>query len=185
MSFALPLLNNFVSKLNQPNIKQNVKNIAGMITFTGGILSVATIFSKTLDKEVKQEKEKSRIFKSFNVMETTILKASLFFSAVASPIGNALVGKIANAVFGTERLVSYFGPNTIFALNPTHPRHLISFVAAASILPNLEVVLHKSISTSDYTLLYPVFRKIAFFNFITSRPILHIGNSLAGRIFKS
>lgn len=196
MSFSVLSMRGFVSTLNQPEVKQGVKNVLGTITFLGGMLPIGCFVFPKLEMKMKglkvikieSPKKLQKVVKPL-ITEGMILKFSLVLSAISTPIGNAVTGKIMKKIFTEGQLVKWFGPNTIFAINPAHPRHFISIIAVISALPSLLKMIRHS---RNYrvrlgcfvTLDYSILRKIALFNLITSRPILHIGNSLAGRLVK-
>lgn len=84
-------------------------------------------------------------------------RVSLLLSASVSRPGVRVVSGLAGNFF-TEEL---FGANTIFAVNPWHPRHVISFVAVALALPAIFCWSDKDLCPK------------ALFNTVTSRPFLH------------
>ena len=94
-----------------------------------------------------------------------------------------------------------FGPNTIFAVNPWHPRHVVSIAAVILALPSLAQSAYKGInwtykkireyqSTSSNRSDVSVWltdtklRIMTLFNTATSRPVLHLGNQLCRFILR-
>lgn len=138
------MLREVANFLNHPEVKETVKNGAGSLTFAVGAWS-------GLDLVCSKKKETP-----FNKM----VKVSLVVSALASRPGIFILSRVFGLCGSWERLC---GPNTIYAVNPCHPRHVISFVAALLTIPALW-------TTNRWLCL------AAFFNFLTSRPVLHIGN---------
>jgi hypothetical protein len=81
-------------------------------------------------------------------------------------------------MFSQGELNKIFGPNTVFAVNPWHPRHVVSIAAVILALPSIPQGICGAQSKEKYTS-WLTDRKIYFmalFNLVTSRPLLHLGN---------
>lgn len=103
--------------------------------------------------------------------------------------------------FSTSQLNRVFGPNTIFAVNPWHPRHVISIAVVILALPSLaqsackginwaykkiRQYQNKATNGSDVKiwLTDTKIRLMTLFNMATSRPTLHLGNQLGRFILR-
>jgi hypothetical protein len=60
---------------------------------------------------------------------------SLLCSGLTSRPGVYVIARIASAILSKARQEALFGPNTIFAINPWHPRHVVSVAAFIFALP--------------------------------------------------
>lgn len=172
--------------LNQPANKSLLKKTVGYVAFL--LIPVATFIAPS------------------NLSSTMKLaKISLILNGFVSPLGQREFSKIANWIFTQEQL-NRLGPNTIFAVNPWHPRHVVSIAATALAIP---VVIDTTsnvaswtidkisarFSTSDVAPKKPIRvtdtpsiseNMICFltvFTFFTSRPVLHQANLVFQRTF--
>ncbi len=194
---AKKLINTTVHLLNQPLVKEGVKNIAGSVTFAFGLIEMYDIY-----QIVKGGNVSSEIFSKnptwLEVANKTIIvaaKISLILSAGVSRPGVFIVSSLMGEAFSTTQLNTMFGANTIFAVNPYHPRHIVSIAAVILALPSIVQSVCKTTSfaykkvmqfTGDKTvtsnakngLTDAKIRLMTFFNTITSRPTLHLGNQL-------
>lgn len=102
----------------------------------------------------------------------TCSRLSLLMSAIVSRPGIFIVSKIVHSLFSEAQLERVFGPNTIFAVNPWHPRHVVSLGAVILAIPPM-VSLHRFSTDSMKTQL------VLLFNTLTSRFALHIENQVA------
>lgn len=160
---------NVKNLLNQPRIKEGVKNVAGAVTFVFGVVEVYNIYQMTRGCEMAIETLTSpKWVHAANKVVTACPKLSLILSASVSRPGAFIVSSLVGCVFSTAQLDQMFGPNTIFAINPKHPRHIASIAAVILGLPTLFQ------SSSEI-------RLQTLFNTLTSRPLLHIGNQLTAR----
>lgn len=123
-------------------------------------------------------------------------KISTVLSACVSRPGVYVISNLVGRVCTADQLYRAFGPTTIFAINPWHPRHVVSIVAVILITPCVVQSTYKSFkwalrqvsiikADSSNTSLQDRFmtdRKVRFlsvFNFLTSRVTLHVSNQLA------
>ncbi len=188
-----------VSFLNKPQIKEGIKNIVGTITFSFGLVELYDIAQIVKDNAPVSETQSNRPkwIRIANKVIIACAKLSLILSAATSRPGVFLISMIAGRIFSSLRLNRLFGPNTTFAINPWHPRHVASIAALALALPstiqsayngiawtcqrirchrtNPEGAPHSSRLTDAKA------RLMSLFNTITSRPVLHIGNQLSVR----
>jgi hypothetical protein len=102
--------------LNQPIVKENVKNIAGTITFAFGLVEVYDIYRILKDRKWHQVA---------NCVIDVCAKISLILSAAVSRPGIYIISSIMRC------------SNTSFAMNPRHPRHIASIAAVILGLPSL------------------------------------------------
>lgn len=195
------LLNTSVHFLNQPIVKEGVKNIAGSITLVFGLIEVYDVYQIAHGREISTETcpTSPKWVQVANKVVIVCAKISLILSASVSRPGVFIISSLAGHVFSTTQLESVFGPNTIFAINPWHPRHVISIAAVILSLPLIAQSTYKGINwmykkichhqsmpkdESDVSnwLTDTKVRMMSIFNAFTSRPTLHVGNQIS-RLF--
>lgn len=179
--------------LNQPGVKEGVKNIAGSITFVFGLLEIHDIYQILRGREISNEVASNppTWVQVANKVVIACAKISLILSAGVSRPGVFILSSFVGGIFSTVQLNRVFGPHTIFAVNPWHPRHLISIAAVIFALPSVVQSTYKGIDLAYKKVRYyqnnrnvqsgltdAKIRLMALFNTITSRPILHIGNRI-------
>lgn len=158
------LMGEFVIFLNQPAIKDGVKNTAGLITCLFGIIELyAFIFYK------QNTKTSPTLF---------LAKVSICLSPLITRPGIWLISSIA-AIFSFQ-IDNYFGDHTIFAVNPWYPKHIASFVAVFFAIPAIYEKINPfpRIKKAGHGISNWVFF-VLLFNTLTSRPVLHLTNQLA------
>lgn len=192
-----------VRLLNQPIVKEGVKNIASTVTFVFGLVEIYDIYQIARGCEITT-KPCSDCPKWIQVANKVIIvsaKISLILSAGVSRPGVFIISSLIGCIFSTVQLNRVFGPNTIFAVNPWHPRHVVSIVAVVLALPSLAQSAYKGINwtykkireyqntssnRSDVNtwLTDTKVRIMTLFNTATSRPVLHLGNQLGRFILR-
>lgn len=188
------LLSISVRFLNQPIIKENIKNIAGTVTFAFGLIELHDIYQILRNREITTEpcSDYPKWMQVANKVIIVCTKISLILSAGVSRPGVFIISSIVGCVFTTAQLNRVFGPNTTFAINPWHPRHVVSFVAVILAMPSLaqsaynginwtikKIQQHQNAPTNEHWLTDAKIRLMILFNTITSRPVLHMGNKLS------
>jgi len=187
-----------VALLNTPTIKEGVKNVLGSVTFAFGLLEMYDLYQILQGRSISTETHSSppTLWETANKVVILSAKISLILSAGVSRPGVFLISSLVGTIFSTTQLARVFGPNTIFAVNPWHPRHVVSIVAVILALPsNVQAVYKcaqwafKSSSAVDKRakswLTDTKVRMMTLWNTITSRPALHVGNSLSRLILRS
>jgi hypothetical protein len=100
---------------------------------------------------------------------TLFLQTSALLSGIGSRPGLALCEWTLHQIATPETLTHIFGQNTVFEINPWHPRHLfnvtVNVVAAAALI---HVIYQRKTSK-------PVAGLTAF-NFFSGRSTLHLAN---------
>lgn len=107
----------------------------------------------------------------------------LVLNSAVSPMGVVVISKIVHLFFSSGKLESFFGKNTIFAVNPWHPRHVVSVASAILMAPAmvkeaqrfyqwawLGKVSHDHYRQSDWM------KRALIFNFLFHRVTLHLLN---------
>lgn len=182
-----------VSVLNQPNIKEGIKTVAGSVTFMFGLLEIYNLYRIT-----KGDRSVFESFKDYPKWQRVSLsviivcsKISIILSAGVSKPGLFIITSLFGQFFSSEQIEGVFGPNTIFEINPWHPRHITSIVSVALAMPFMMLNLYQGVSfvcrrinvikniqeekiknlETDFKI-----KSMAYFSFLTSRPILHLGN---------
>ena len=184
--------------LNQPVIKEGVKNIAGTAAFIFGIIEVYDIYQILRGREISTETN-SDALNWIQVAAKAVLgcaKISLILSAATSRPGGFIISTVMGSVFSSGQLESVFGPNTVFAVNPWHLRHVFSIAAVILALPSViqstyrgvhwvykKIAQHENspaqnIESQGSWLTDRKTRMMALFNTIISRPLQHLGNQL-------
>lgn len=184
--------------LNQPIVKESVKNIAGTVTFAFGIAEIFDIYQIAQVREITTEtySESPKWSQVANKVMIVCAKISLILSAGVSRPGVFMISSLMGSVFSTSQLHRVFGPSTIFAINPWHPRHIISIAAVILALPSLtqsactgvtwaykKIRQYQDMSANrpmiGFWLTDSKVRLMTLFNTATSRPVLHLGNQLS------
>lgn len=169
MNSILAIPKNFVSAtvtcLNQPAIKSGIKDVAGFTTFAFGMFELCDLY------QMNQGCNKN----TTSTLDKVIVgcaKVSVILSASVSRIGIAIITALGEII----KYDPGFGPNTIFAVNPWHPRHVVSIAAVVLALPIVTQTICKAIASRRQT--DDKIRVMTIFNTFTSRPALHLGNQL-------
>ena len=147
--------------LNSPAVKEGIKNAFGAITFFGGI---AVLYYNSRTEKASTTEKTLDIF----------LKASIVFSCIASRPGLYLCEKVIHRIATPATLENLYGRNTVFEINPWHPRHRLNI--AVNVLSS--AALFKWVY--DRYLSRPASWLVALgvFNFATGRSTLHMANDL-------
>ncbi len=186
--------------LNQPVIKEGLKNVFSSLTFAGGLFEIYQCYQhrnwnwKIL--KIKLIKIKINDWRpTVSVATKTCSSISIILSAGVSRPGVYLTSSLVGAIFSKAQLERQLGPNTIYAINPTHPRHVFSIAAVIFAMPSLlqstcrgAAWAYKKMTSLEIKRNIPKtvtereveFRRniIILFNTITSRPVLHKINQL-------
>jgi len=110
-----------VHLVNAPFFKNGIKNAIGCVAFAGAVITLyeMTAHWKTTDK--------------------TLLQISIILNGVASRPGLAICEWAIHQIATPATLTRIFGQNTIFEINPWHPRHLfnvtVNVLAMAALIP--------------------------------------------------
>ncbi len=198
------LVNASVRLLNQPIVKEGVKNIASSVTFVFGLMELHDIYRISQGREISTETclDSPKWVQVSNKVIIVAAKISLILSAGVSRPGVFIISSLVGPVFSTAQLNRAFGPNTIFAVNPWHPRHIVSIAAVVLALPSVAQSAYKGINwgynkirhyhdmstdmkDSKNWLTDTKTRLTTLFNTITSRPTLHMGNQLSRFVLRS
>jgi len=187
--------NSAIRLLNQAPVKEGVKNIAGAVTFVFGLVEIHDIYQIARGREITTEacSNYPKWIQEAHKVIIVCAKISLILSGGVSRPGVFIISSLVGSVFSTSQLNQVFGINTIFAVNPWHPRHIISIVAVILALPSLAQSTCKAINWTYKKIQHyqdnstnkqdvkiwltdTKVRLMTLFNAITSRPILHLGN---------
>jgi hypothetical protein len=141
--------------LNTPAVKEGIKNLLGTITFVGGVAVLCRTHKGS-------SAEKTADF---------FLKASIVLASVASRPGLYFCGGVISKVATPQTLAKIFGQNTIFEINPWHPRHVLNITA--NILSGVALIIKWVYNRRMDDLVV-----MGVFNFVTGRSTLHLVNDL-------
>jgi hypothetical protein len=200
---AVTLFKTSVRLLNQPIVKEGVKNIAGVVTFGFGLVEIYDVYRILQGREITSESDLD-LPKWIQVAHKVVIvsaKISLILSAGVSRPGVFIISSLMGCVFSTGQLNRVFGPNTIFAVNPWHPRHVVSIAAVILALPSHGESMYQGIKwvynrirqhhaapanlqRVRFWLTDTKIRLMSLFNTLTSRPVLHLGNQLGRMILR-
>lgn len=197
------LFNTSVHLLNQPIVKESVKNIASPVTFAFGLVEIYDICQIARGRAISTEVSLNspNWIQVANKVVIISAKISLILSAGVSRPGVFIISSLIGSVSSTTQLNQLFGPNTLFAINPWHPRHVISITAVLLALPSVTQSTYEGINWAyknirqyqnmptdnhnvQYWLTDTKIRLMTIFNTITSRPTLHIGNQIGRFILR-
>ncbi len=156
---------------NDPLVKERVKNTVGSVTFLFGVVTLYEM-SQGLKKHqfVTLSSNDHEWQQLIHIIAVACDKVSLLLSAGTSRPGVFIVSKLINNLFSITQLERVWGPNTTFDVNPWHPRHVLSIVSVALATSSVGLSALSSGKLLDMQNL--------FFNILTSRFTLHIGNSI-------
>jgi hypothetical protein len=175
--------------LNQPTVKEGIKNIATTVSFAFGFVGVCDLYQiyqgRSICRSGPPEDSPPWAKKAYKF---SLLSANMSFilSGATSRPGVYLISKAVGCAFSTRQLERFLGKNTVFAVNPWHPRHLISIYAILWALPACSYSLYElttihrwnfvSIKNTLFNLTDSKIRLMALLNTLTSRPVQHLGN---------
>jgi hypothetical protein len=164
-----------VKFFNYPLVKEGIKNISGAASFVFGWVEVYDLYKIARGRSFSSEENPSTIKK----ISLICTKLSLILSGAASRPGIYIFSKISDSLFTPQQLHRLFGPNTIFALNPRHPRHIFSIAAAVLTAPAIiHLCWSKKIEVDKRFFTDTKAHLMAAINGITSRLALHLGNKI-------
>jgi hypothetical protein len=199
----------FYNFMNCPAVKSNAKNLFDVPKCAFGVLQIIHFPISTYEQigttysSIKQkiQNPNSEIKWKEIAADVAIIfgRFSIILNAALSRPGVWAISQLVGRVTSPAQLNRLFGPNTIFAHNPYHPRHVLSFVAVVLATPAL--------AQASYTGLRKVYAKckkqntrintqtaqsarlscsytqfMCLYNTITARPVLHICNELVSKI---
>lgn len=187
---AIDILRTSVHLLNQPSIKEGIKSLAGGITFSFGLIEIyhscRRIAHCNEDKAKVACYERSHWIHTANKIIIACAHLSLILSAGVSRPGIWIISSLVGRVFSPAQIEAVWGPCTQFAVNPWHPRHIVSIAAAILALPYALQTAYQG-ARNAYLWFYQMedkptansgfsLRLMTLFNTATSRPTLHLGN---------
>lgn len=161
-----------VRLLNTPPVKEGVKNVFSGITFVGGFAALYQV-----SRAPKEQETQHWAVKTLNL----VLIASVVLSLIASRPGLYLCEKALPLIATSQTWAAIFGPNTIFAINPWHPRHILNITANVLSATALIKAVFNKYAPSKETLGLIV--AIGAFNFLTGRSTLHLANQASHLVF--
>jgi hypothetical protein len=175
--------------LNQPAVKEGIKNIATTMTFAFGLVEVCDLYQIYQGRAIchSSAPEGSPPWAKTAYKASLIsAKMSLLLSGATSRPGVYLISKAVGCAFSTSQLERFLGKNTVFAVNPWHPRHVVSIAAVILALPANAYSLYEltrvyrwdfvSIKNTLFNLTDSKIRLMSLLNTLTSRPVQHLGN---------
>lgn len=159
-----------VGWINQPIVKQNIKNVLSAPTLAFGCYSLYHLFQRYLGTAANEKQ----------THVSTLTHVSLITTALMTPLGIKIPEKIFCFFISADHRLRWFGPNTVFEHNPLHPRHVMSFINLAMALPSVIKVCHYGISKLRSNPLPTINKEewMASWNAFTSRPFQHFVNAI-------
>lgn len=193
-----------VEFLSQPAVKETIKKASGIAAATFGIIEVYDLYMVFRGKRPISDEQNSlspRWMQIGHKFAVLTLKLSIVFHGLASRPCIYVAGKTAGLVMSEARLVSIIGTNTIFAVNPWHPKHILSLGATVCSLPSKVQSVYRTFvwmqsKITHKNLQQPKIiptggwmsdrraRIISFINTIFGRPFLHGAHLFLERIYK-
>ena len=186
-------LKSTVDFLNNPSIKSGIKITIEIGVIACGLCVYARDGYSGIDTPPPEDK-------SWRATAKKIAIYSIHFSIISSYIiltpGKRIISFVVHRIFTETQLTRFFGPNTIFEVNPWHPRHVSSLIVFAAGIPAVILTINSIWSRSEFLasdsdkkregLNFPSYlkeshiQKIACVITLLSRPALHIGNAGLG-----
>lgn len=191
-----------VEFLNQPVVKESIKKIAGVAAATFGIIEAYDLYLVFRDKRAisdERNPQSPRWMQVGHKIAILTLKLSIVFNGLASRPCLYAAGKTAGFFISEARLATLVGQNTIFAVNPWHPKHILSLSATVCSLPSKVQSIYRTvlwiyakIAGKEYQKpkIIPTggwmsdhrARMISHINTILGRPFLHGAHLVLARI---
>jgi hypothetical protein len=175
-------IESFITCVNHPSTKTLIK-----VGANGWICSMAAsqlyyIFNYYINNTEEHGIDSSLHKNTAKVVYLCETLSVFLRSAVTIP-GVYCIGTLVSCVISDGKLDRIFGKNTIFAVNPWHPRHVCSIAAVILAIPSLAISLKKKISpnSSDLT----ITQWLTLQGVLLSRPVLHLGNQLCHYVIKA
>lgn len=165
--------------LNTPVVKEGIKNVAGSLTCAFGLYEAYDLYQISQGRPIADaDPDVPQWCQAANKVAILSGKISLVLSAGVSRPGVYIISTLVGTLFTTAQLERVFGPNTIFAINPSHPRHVVSIIAVVLALPAVVQLLYKGylFATNELHSNPEASSGMALYNTIFSRPLLHILN---------
>lgn len=192
------LLRGSIHFLNQPVVKEGVKQIAGGVTFAIGATEIYDIYKTLQGRKISTEEhlDSKEWLQIAHKVTVVTAKISLILSMGISRPGVFIISTLVGCVLSTNQLERLFGPNASFSVNPWHPRHVVSIAAVILAIPSHAESAHRAFiwtykkiiqynmpshpfQNDEYWLTDAKVRMMTLFNTTTSRPFLHVGNQIA------
>lgn len=175
------LMTLFLEFVNQPSVKEFIKNFCSSFTFAFGFVHLGMLI---IQRKNTKETLLSGAERAVHIAQNCT-SLSLILSASCSRPSVYFFTTFCDCCLPTDFFETYFGPNTLFDLNPWHPRHVISLIALALALPSpaLSCIHFFRPLSSPPTESSQKTGWMALFNTLTCRPVLHTGNQLGKFIF--
>ena len=181
--------------LNQPVIKESIKKISGVVTFSFGLIEIYDVYESLKERAISSEIHGGQPgwVQTATKVNMLFAKISLILSAAVSRPGVFLISKLMGRIATQAQLERVFGPNTTFAMNWRHPRHIASLAAVIFALPTVAQSIYlggswayKKIRFQQAEQGQPTNRLVTdskvrlmvLWNTFTSRLVLHLGNQL-------
>jgi hypothetical protein len=168
--------------LNMAILKEGVKKISGLVSVLFGVIVIGAEIASFRTPNPKPRTGWGRVI-------LVAAKISIFCAALSSPWVVYGAGWVFGKCFPRYDLGALFGPNTTFALNPYHPRHILAVVGSAL---GLIVLVHKLVKFArgiksekeegDLLITNRQIISIAAFNTLFNRTALHLVNVAVGRV---
>lgn len=155
------------------SVKQGIKYCVGAITFGIGAKALY---------DYKRGKVYSKYATAERALEGTafnLAQASFVLSATVTPVGVWMISAVVNRALSSAQLEKVFGPYTTFEGNWKHPRHIVSLISVSLALP---LLVNRIVRPCTSEKQQKIARR-ALFVVLTSRPVLHIGNQLAQKVW--
>lgn len=184
--------------LNRPVIKEGIKNVASTVACAFGIVEAYDMYQILNGRDISTETDLASPpwIQVANKVILICAKISLLLSAVTSRPGVFIISTLFGQIFSDQQLEYAFGPNTVFALNPWHPRHIFSLVAFVLALPSVFQSTYRALSyfsdgpsnptpVQQESTPHPTDTEIhwmTFINTLGSRPLQHFGNYICRRL---
>jgi hypothetical protein len=148
------------------DVKEGVKGVFGHISF---VFSVFAIYDLIFNTTATSSKERTFTYYS------SVL--SLTLRGLSTKVGCKSVALVLGKIFTVSQLQALFGTHTVFAINPSHPRHLASMCALVLTLPAILQLTYK-VTQSSNVKRSKIVCNLAASSVFLSRVVLHTVNAI-------
>jgi hypothetical protein len=170
------LVSSFHHWINVAGVKELVKKVIGVAAGVFGVLETYNLFCSWRNGTLWSSRQTT----IENLVGLSARVAIIAAACTIPPLSSA-VGAVSTAIFGSSRLVRWFGPNVNFVTNPWHPRHVVSIASWALALPALVHAVYSRMQTQKRPSENTPSRIRLAFHLVTHRVTLHGVNALLRR----
>ena len=137
------------STLNQPVVKQNVKDAIGGVNLIFGLLAAYDLCRNlAVDRNFSTDQYVNTVPRWFQIADKAAIifaKLGAVLTAIVSRPGMFVTTSLGSLLLTAKQINAVFGNYAVFEANPTHPYHLASLGAFWLCIPLLATSLIKTV----------------------------------------